>query len=258
MSSELSVWIERIGNDIDALEGVTRYLERHHLRRDALLVRQRLHQVLQSGPEGHDLRMLDSLRAMSRQLEALGDSSGALDLCRQALDRSERQVSKNPHDAQRQRDLYVDLLAVGEKLQTQGNPSAALSLYQRAVAVTERRFAKDPLSTECREDLSHCYSSIAYVYAQREQYPEAIRYAQQGLSILQSGGPASPAPAPAPESLGGAYRTLGDMTVAQGNAAGARAPHRQDLALAQQRLLENESDTASQLHLAMACNRLGL
>lgn len=118
---------------------------------------------------------------------AQGDRAGALRAYEAGLTIAQRLASRDPENAEWQRDLSVSHNKIGEVRVAQGDRAGALRAYEAALAIREHLAARDPENAEWQRDRFASYWRIAAVHAEMpDGRGEALGWYRRAMGVVEA------------------------------------------------------------------------
>jgi tetratricopeptide (TPR) repeat protein len=139
----------------------------------------------------------------------LGDTKGALEFLRKALEVDETLAAAHPENLAYQQGLGNDHNALGLIFSATGQRKEQLEQYQMAVSIGRRLVAADPRNTLFRRELAVQIGNVGSVMVQLKDKPGALPYFREALAIYEALVAADPSDASVRRQLALGYRNVG-------------------------------------------------
>jgi non-specific serine/threonine protein kinase/serine/threonine-protein kinase len=161
----------------------------------------------------------------------LGDTAGALESYRKALQLHEALAATDPQDPQTRRDLAVTQRKLGLLLWETGDISGALAIHRRTLALWQSLVAEESTNHDLRSELAHTYDYLGMMLQESGDYAGALEHYRQGRDIWDSLAALDPTSPASRRALSVVYEHMGALLLVTGDLENALANNRRALEL---------------------------
>ncbi|MCA3425106.1 MAG: tetratricopeptide repeat protein, partial [Roseomonas sp.] len=211
--------------------------------------------AIQHDPAGREVAAAYS--RIGYVVQAQGDLAGALAAYQRGLCIAEGLATKDPSNAERQRDLSVSQNNIGNVLQAQGDLAGALVAYQRSMTIAEALATCDPSNAEWQRDLSVCHNKIGDVLRAQGDLAGALAAHQRSMLIAEQLAASDPSNSERQRDLSVCQNRIGDMLRAQGDLAGTLAAYQRSMAIAGRIATSDPTNKEWQSDLSISLTNIG-
>ncbi|MBL8173560.1 MAG: protein kinase [Bryobacterales bacterium] len=173
----------------------------------------------------------------------LGDTSGALNNYKKAMQIRESLLDAAPRDPELRRELGLSFEAVADLFVTTGNTEAALDHYQKARAIFESLHQENPSSRPIQSLLAKSYHNVVGQLAQNGETARAMEFSRKAMKISEDLLAQEPDNAAARRNLSVAYSRFAGVLHRMGDVNGAIQNYQKALDI-QGELLEQSPENA--------------
>ncbi|MCH8344175.1 MAG: protein kinase [Planctomycetes bacterium] len=174
---------------------------------------------------------------------SLGDTEGALENYRTALEFREALVAASPNDTKLQKEVSTSHIKVGDMLTNSGDIGGALAAYRKALAIREALVEDDPKSVKGRRDLFIALNNVGAALIRTGELTAAIDHYDRSLDLRKEVAAAERDEPLYKRDLSSGHIRMGIVLEVIGDHEAALELYQQAVAIRKQ-LLKGEPDTS--------------
>jgi eukaryotic-like serine/threonine-protein kinase len=187
----------------------------------------------------------------------IGDTAGALQSYRKALDLAEAMSARAPENATVRHTLWNASLKYGDILAAIGDNSGALVNYRRAQSAAEALRAENPADDSAREAVGASLDRNGNMMLGAGRPAEALENFTKALAVFEELSAAAPADDSRLRDVAISEGKIGDALLMQGDTAAALRRYGETLATDEARLAADPANSSARTHLAFTYGCMG-